>query len=102
MLYLDDRYLSLLSWCQRMLRIERYQRPSAEAIESALSSRSISDAPITCQCAEETDASLYSRLIEACKKGLDKEVRGLLNEGANPNTIGAIHFAAERESPLTI
>ena len=102
MLYLDDRYLSLLSWCQRMLRIERYERPSAEAIESALSSGSISDAPITCQCAEETDASLCSRLIEACKKGLDEEVRGLLNEGANPNTMGAIHFAAERGSPLTV
>ena len=98
--HLDDG--SLFSWCRRMLRIERYNRPSAEVIESALSSGSILDAPITCQCAEETDLSLCSRLIEACKRGFDGEVRGFLNEGADPNTIGAIHFAAGRGSRLAV
>ena len=85
-----------------MLRIERYKRPSVEVIESALLFRSITEAPIRCEYTKEIDTSLYSRLIEAYKKGLDKEVRRLLNAGANPNTIRAIHFTVERGSLLTV
>ena len=40
--------------------------------------------------------------IVTCKRGLHRKVKRLLSEGADPNTMGAIHHAAERWSTLSI
>ena len=101
-LHLDGRQRSLLDWCQRMLHPERDGRPLAEEVDSAFSSGSTSDAHMTCQCVGDMVIMACTRLIEACKRGSDVEVKSLLSEGADPDTMGAIHYAAERGSRLSV
>ena len=55
-----------------------------------------------CHCVRDKVVDKYTRLIEAYKRGLYKKVKRLLSKGADPNTMGAIHHAAERGSRLSI
>ncbi|KAH8662767.1 kinase-like domain-containing protein [Ilyonectria robusta] len=85
----------ILSTCRRMLHPDRLQRPRAEDLDSDLSSLSASDESMACKCARDVALTESNKLVEACRRGSEDEVKRLLYNGADPNTIGAIHHAAE-------
>lgn len=94
--------VNVLSVCQRMLQSDRSQRPVAEELYTIWSSLSASVECITCQCEMNVAMTDDNKLVEACKRGSEDDVIRLLKGGANPNTIGAIHHAAERGSKAIV
>jgi serine/threonine protein kinase len=96
--WIEERLLSvcgqdgILSVCRRMLDVNRYQRPSAEELNSTWFVISTRDESVACRCS--LYKSVTNKLVEACRKAAEDEVKQLLSEGADPNTISAIHQAA--------
>ncbi|KAF4957171.1 hypothetical protein FSARC_11380 [Fusarium sarcochroum] len=88
----------VLLLCQRMLHQERVQRPRAEEICSSLSKSSALSEPIRCQCIGDLILTGDSKLVEACKRCSEDEVKQALQGGADPSTLNAVHYAAERGS----
>ncbi|KAK3669530.1 hypothetical protein LTR78_010584 [Recurvomyces mirabilis] len=96
-LHPDGWQRDLLNTCLKMLRPARDDRPSAEDVISIFSPMSSSDATMVCNCVRNRP-SPHERLTEACRMGRAEEVHDLLENGVDPNTLGAIHFAATRGS----
>ncbi|KAF7552638.1 hypothetical protein G7Z17_g4173 [Cylindrodendrum hubeiense] len=92
----------VLSACQKMLHPDRSKRPSARELDGIWSSLSASDESLACKCAGDVVMTDSNKLVEACKGGSEDEVKRLLNDGTNPGTMGAIHFAAERGSKAIV
>lgn len=88
----------LLQLCLQMLRPDRSHRPSALDLDLDWSSMVKSDEHLMCMCPNNTVPTNGERLAGACRDGSKEEVEGLLLEGVGPNTMGGIHFAAERGS----
>ena len=93
---------SVLLWCHGMLDPERARRPLAEELDTAVSRMSTTSTPVRCQCVGDLAPNTTTKLIDACKQGLSEEMKRLICTGGDPNTIGAIHFAAERGSRLSV
>lgn len=94
------RQHDILSACRMMLDANRYQRPSAVELNSTWSIISMMDESVACKCSRDT--SVPNKLVEACRKAAEDEVKHLLSQGADPNTINAIHHAAECGSEATV
>ena len=92
----------ILSVCRKMLQPDRFQRPSAEELDSTWSVISAADKSVACKCARDVTITKCNKLAEACRKGLEDEVKHLLEEREDPNAINAIHYAAERGSEAIV
>lgn len=86
----------LLVTCSRMLCIDRYSRPCAEDVNRVWSFLPVEDSLLICKCADSVARTKCEELIDACRKGTEGEVNALLGEVAQPNSLGAFHFAAAR------
>jgi hypothetical protein len=87
----------VLSYCKKMLHVERDERPLAEELDLAWSCLVPLDEPLTsCKCRRIELAADEDELVELCKKGSLEEVQILLANGADPNAVGAIHQASVR------
>ena len=84
----------ILSVCRRMLDSHRSQRPSAEELNSTWTNISATDNSVACKCAQNIAITKCNKLVEACRKASENEVKHLLCEGVDPNAINAIHYAA--------
>lgn len=93
---------SILSICHDMLHPDRSLRPLAEELNSIWSSLASTGKPRACNCAGDVAITERDKLIKACRLGSVDEVETLLDEGADPNTMGAIHFAAVRGSKAIV
>ena len=93
---------SILSICYDMLHPDRSLRPLAEELDSIWASLFSTGKPRACNCAGDVAIAEESKLIEACRWGSLDEVGRLLDEGADPNTMGAIHYAAVRGSKAIV
>ncbi|KAJ6168103.1 hypothetical protein N7497_000946 [Penicillium chrysogenum] len=93
-----DWQANILSSCQRMLHLDRSQRPVAEELASIWSSFSASGECMACNCESVAAMTEDNKLVEACTRGSKDDVERLLKAGADPNTISAIHHAAARGS----
>lgn len=89
---------NVLSACRRMMHPDRLQRPQAEDLISYLLPLSASDGSMACTCARASTMTESNKLVESCRNCAENEVNRALHEGADPNTLGAIHHAAERGS----
>ncbi|CRG92693.1 hypothetical protein PISL3812_09758 [Talaromyces islandicus] len=85
---------NILCLCMEMLNSNRDQRPSAEVLNLGNQ--------LTCKCGNNASLTKADKLIEACKNGSTNLVRRLLDDGADPNTMGAIHLASDRGSVDTV
>lgn len=85
-----------------MLDPERAGRPSAKDLDAAILQSSPSTTLRRCQCDGELAPNTATQLIDTCKKGLHEEVKRLVGIGGDPNTMGAIQFAAEQGSALSV
>jgi ankyrin repeat protein len=95
-LQLDAWFLKVLSYCRKMLHVDRDQRPLADELHSAWLSLQPSDQPLApCTCPEALCAS-DNMLVGLCKNGSLEQVEILLFSGEDPNTLGAIHQASTR------
>ena len=101
-LFIESRQNDLLSLCQEMLHPDRSERPSAERLDHSLSAVSDFCLPLRCNCSADIPIDTDASLIEACKQGSDEKVKRLLEGGARPDTIGAIHHAATSGSTLSV
>ncbi|KAF2962657.1 hypothetical protein GQX73_g10915 [Xylaria multiplex] len=95
----EDWHRDILHLCREMMKEEREDRLSAEAIRLKLSDLSCPDSPLgPCRC-RDTDFTDGQKLIKACKRkdGIE-DVQRLLREGDKDlkNTKGAIHQASAR------
>lgn len=86
---------NVLSVCQRMLHSDRFRRPVLKELRMIWSSLSTSGDCMTCRCEMNVAITDDKRLVEACMRGSEDDVIRQLNGGASPNTISAIHYAAE-------
>lgn len=93
---------AVLSICQDMLHPDRTRRPLAGELDSIWSSLSSAGKPGACNCAGNMDIVELNRLRDACRWGSEGEVRRLLDDGMDPNIMGAIHHAAERGSKAIV
>lgn len=90
-------FLKVLCHCRHMLQIERDQRPLAEELSLAWSSLLPSDQPLKpCNCPGLVPPTESNKLIELCKRNSLEEVEAFLTNGADRNTVGAIHQASTR------
>ncbi|KAJ5974033.1 hypothetical protein N7481_011243 [Penicillium waksmanii] len=85
-----------------MLHPERSCRPSAEELELIWSSMSSLGKPSTCNCVGNVNLMEPDELRYACRWGSEGDVGRLLDIGMDPNTMGAIHHAAERGSKAIV
>lgn len=92
----------VLSICQAMLHPDRSLRPLAEELDLIWSSICCSDKRRTCSCAGDMSIVEPDKLRYACRWGTEGEVERLLDNGMDPNTMGAIHHAAERGSKAIV
>lgn len=97
-----DRGHDILSVCQRMLHPDRSQRPVADELDSIWSSLSTTDELMACQCERDVAITEENQLVDACRRGSEAEVKCLLKGGSNPNTLSAIHYAAEGGSKAIV
>ncbi|KAJ2979474.1 hypothetical protein NQ176_g3230 [Zarea fungicola] len=81
---------AILRRSMAMLHADRDQRPSIETLQSM--------EPLSCCCIQTRRMSKSIELLSSCKAGAASVVQHLLRKGADPNTMGALHFAAERGS----
>lgn len=93
---------NVLSVCQNMLHSDRSQRPVAEELYTVWSSFSTAGECMTCKCEVNVAMTDDNKLVEACMRGSEDDVIHLLKGGASPNTISAIHYAAERGSKAIV
>jgi len=90
----------ILSICRDMMQRNRADRPHAFELWNRLPSLSDGNDPPSCNCMKSVYMTEESKLIDACKNGSLEKVENLVCiNGAKPNTIGAIHQAARRDSP---
>ena len=87
-----------LRTCQRMLHQDRDLRPSAADLNLAWSSLPLPDPSSACTCTGDVVPTISERMIVACKRGSAEELKSLLDQGANPATMGAMHYAAAQGS----
>jgi serine/threonine protein kinase len=90
-------HLEVFKLCRDMMDRDRDRRPLADKVECRWTGLAQRAGGLSCDIcvAGVFDKSKESRLVEACKNKQAKEVqRLLLEEGADPNTPGAIHQAA--------
>ncbi|KAJ2968051.1 hypothetical protein NQ176_g9367 [Zarea fungicola] len=80
----------ILRLSMAMLGPDRDQRPTIETLQSM--------EPLSCRCVQNAPISKSSELLSSCKDRAAFTVKHLLLEGADPNTMGALHLAAERGS----
>lgn len=97
-LHLTGWQNDIVSLCQRMLDPDRAKRPKAGNISSELSKLLVSDKPVHCTCTADSVLTEDDKLVEACKARSEDEVKHALKKGADPNTLNAIHYAAENGS----
>jgi ankyrin repeat protein len=90
-------FLKVLSYCRKMLHVDRDQRPLADELDSAWLCLLPSDKPLVpCKCPGIVAATQADEMVELCKKGSLQEVQILLGSGADSNAVGAIHQASAR------
>jgi serine/threonine protein kinase len=93
----EEWSFKVLSYCRKMLHVERDQRPLADDLYSAWLSLLPSDKPLApCQCPGVVSVTENEETVELCKTGSLNEVQMLLASGADSNTVGAIHQASAR------
>ncbi|KAF5534337.1 hypothetical protein FMEXI_11332 [Fusarium mexicanum] len=97
-LHLTGWQNDIVSLCQRMLDPDRAKRPKAGHISSELSKLLVSDEPVHCTCTADLVLTEDDKLVKACKARSEDEVKRALKQGADPNTLNAIHYAAENGS----
>jgi ankyrin repeat protein len=49
---------------------------------------------VACKYTQNIAITKYNKLVEACRKASENEVKHLLDEGVDPNTINTIHYTA--------
>ncbi|KAF5978224.1 hypothetical protein FBULB1_6208 [Fusarium bulbicola] len=97
-LHLTGWQNDIVSLCQRMLDPDRAKRPKAGHISSEFSKLLVSDEPVHCTCTADLVLTEDDKLVKACKARSEDEVKRALKQGADPNTLNAIHYAAENGS----
>ncbi|KAF5577934.1 hypothetical protein FPCIR_11841 [Fusarium pseudocircinatum] len=97
-LHLTGWQNDIVSLCQRMLDPDRAKRPKAGHVSSELSKLLVSDEPVHCTCTADLVLTEDDKLVKACKARSEDEVKHALKLGADPNTLNAIHYAAENGS----
>lgn len=100
----DDWRYEVFCLCRRMLQEDRHDRPKAFRLQADLPSLCPSPDPsqFSCGCTTDEVPRPNDMLVHACKEGKSEEVKRLVEAGANPGTVGAIHQASARGYPCIV
>jgi serine/threonine protein kinase len=91
-----DWHSKALSLCLEMLHEDRKKRPNAQDVKSSLDKWAV---PCACAGGElRENRTIDNQLIVACESGSQDKVTSILEQGADPSTVGAIHQASARGS----
>ena len=87
----DAWQYQVLQLCKQMLQLDRDLRPLVGELN-------MPSQLAACKCLPNIALSKEVGLMEACRDGSTDLVLQLLRDGANPQTMGAIHLATEQSS----
>lgn len=90
----EEWALEVISWCRKMLHVDRYQRPLADDLQSAWGALQPKHLPLVrCTCSE-VGISDERRFVQLCTTGTAEDVDIYLSSGRDLTIPGAIHQAS--------